>query len=162
MASRFAILTSLLLSSSLGTVFIASYWLHEGLIHRAVTNSVLFIAVMSILHLGGYLTWQNQSANLPATSRNLASPAQVRLNARAFFGLVVFGVFLFLSGMAFNQYLEVKREAARLAADGIPFAPTRISEPAGVAVALLCFGLIGLLAGLKQPAPKNAEDDRAA
>jgi hypothetical protein len=153
MAPRIAILASFVLSSTLGGVFVAGYWMHQGRNQRAAASTVLFVAVMVFVHLLGYRVWLSQPV------RYASAPMYQRVNARVILGVLLFGVCLFLSGVSFRQYLEVRRQAAERMAAGQPFAPTMISEPAGWAVAFLCFAVISLLAGLKRTPLKLTKDN---
>ncbi len=146
MAHRIAILASFLLSSTLGGAFVAGYWMHQGRNQRAAASTVLFVAVMVFVHFVGYRVWLGQ----PVRCASQPAAPMYELNARVILGVLLFGVCLFLSGVFFRQYLEVRRQAAERMAAGEPFAPTMISEPAGWAVAFLCFAIISLLAGLKR------------
>ncbi len=50
---RLALAVSFGITSILGVSFLCGFWLHQGLVIHAVVRSILFVAVMGVVHLAG-------------------------------------------------------------------------------------------------------------
>lgn len=147
-----AVWISFVLLSVIGVLCVYGYWADRGRVQAAVLRSVIFVGIMAGVHFVGYRGWKRSQKDDPRGPES-TPPKTDALPRPKVIWLVVSVVFLAAAAVQFCVYLATVAEARRWEQAGRSMPPTMISEHAGMAIALLCIGLIFMIVAFR---PRNA------